>query len=143
MNRRNFLNATAKTTVAISAASVLPTTARSQARVIGANDRIRVGLIKANSAEKDTFLISDLKLELRTVNRREKTEGTRLPVGKPVLDVARYNLKLKVREHKNYGILIRPKGDARCHHHPDGSRRSVDGPSVFQLINNSLGPWQG
>lgn len=44
MKRRTFLNSTAKATAAVAATS-FATTARSQARVIGANERIRIGLI--------------------------------------------------------------------------------------------------
>ncbi len=45
MQRRDFIKNVAKASAAVSAASVLPTTALSQSRVVGANDRIRVGLI--------------------------------------------------------------------------------------------------
>ena len=43
MKRRKFLNDTVKATAGVAATSL--TTARSQSRVFGANDRIRIGLI--------------------------------------------------------------------------------------------------
>ena len=66
--------------------------------------------IKAHSNEEDHFEISHLGLDLRAVNRREKAEGTSLPVGKPILDESKYVLKLHVREYRSYGILLHPKG---------------------------------
>lgn len=45
MKRRTFIKTTAKATAVVSAASFLHVTARSQSRVVGANERIRVGLI--------------------------------------------------------------------------------------------------
>jgi len=66
--------------------------------------------IKAEREARNVFLLSYLELELRTVNHREEAVGTRLPVGRPILEEHEYRLRLKVREQKNYGILIRPRG---------------------------------
>jgi hypothetical protein len=66
--------------------------------------------IKAEQPEKDVFLISYLEVELRTVRHREGVEGTQLPVGRPVLKEYEYKLRLRVRESKNYGVLLQPEG---------------------------------
>jgi len=66
--------------------------------------------IKAEQPEKDVFLISYLEVELRTVEHRERAPGTRLSVGRPVLAEYEYKLRLRVRESKNYGVLLQPEG---------------------------------
>ncbi len=66
--------------------------------------------IKAHSPEEDRFEITHLGLELRSVNRRERSIGTSLPVGKPILDESSYALRLSIREYRSYGILLHPKG---------------------------------
>ncbi|MDC0325623.1 hypothetical protein OAM01_02585 [bacterium] len=66
--------------------------------------------IKAHSPKEDFFYITHFGLDLRSVLGREKVKGTNLPVGAPLLNEQRYDLKLSVREYRSYGILIRPKG---------------------------------
>lgn len=66
--------------------------------------------IKAHSTKEDHFEISHLRLDLRSVNRREKSKETSLPVGKPILDESKYILNLSVREYRSYGILLHPRG---------------------------------
>ena len=66
--------------------------------------------VKAYRERKDVFLLSDLELDLRTVNKREDVDGTALNIGKPILEEYHYNLKIEVREGRNYGIILRPKG---------------------------------
>ena len=65
--------------------------------------------LRAERDGKDHILVSYMELELRTVNRRAKAQGTHLPVGRPEMDEVEYKLKLRLRERKSYGILLRPK----------------------------------
>ena len=72
-----------------------------------------VGMVLEFNAKREGdkhFLISHLEVDLRTVSGRENVKGTKLPVGLPKVDERTYKLKIHVREHKNYGILIQPKG---------------------------------
>ncbi len=66
--------------------------------------------IKAHQDKEDSYEITYLELDLRSVNRRETLRGIALPIGKPILDEVEYRLKLTVREYRSYGILLRPKG---------------------------------
>lgn len=77
--------------------------------------RLPVGLvveIRAEDKGKDVFLISDLKLLLRWVSKREPIPGVNLPIGRPILQEQDYWLRLFVRESKSYGILLRPEGNS-------------------------------
>jgi len=64
--------------------------------------------IRSEAKDKNTFLISDFKVILQSVNQREKIRDVNLPVGKPILQKQEFNMKLRVKKNKNYGILIRP-----------------------------------
>ncbi len=66
--------------------------------------------IRAEDGGRKLLLISYLELELRTVNRRKPVPGTGLAVGQPVVEEHEYRLRLRVRENKNYGLLLQPKG---------------------------------
>ena len=68
--------------------------------------------IRAEDKGKDVFLISDLKLLLRWVSKREPIPGVNLPIGRPILQEQDYWLRLFVRESKNYGILLRPEDNS-------------------------------
>lgn len=77
--------------------------------------RLPVGLvveIRAEDKGRDVFLISDLKLQLRWVSKREPIPGVNLPIGRPILQEQDYWLRLFIRESKNYGILLRPEGSS-------------------------------
>lgn len=58
----------------------------------------------------EVFLISSLKITLRTVTEREAIPGVNLPVGRPRLQTSEYALSLFVQESKSYGILLRTPG---------------------------------
>jgi hypothetical protein len=64
--------------------------------------------MRSEAKDKNTYLISDFKVTLRFVNQREQIRGVNLPVGKPILRIQEFPMKLQVKKHKNYGILIRP-----------------------------------
>ncbi len=66
--------------------------------------------IRAHTAGRDVYDVDHLKLHLRVVTEREPAEGTRLPVGKPVLKESEYKLSLRIEEYDSYGILLQPKG---------------------------------
>ena len=74
---------------------------------------VPVGLdieICAEDKGNDVFLISQMKLILRTVTEREKIPAVNLPVGRPILHTSDYALRLFIQESKSYGILLRPRG---------------------------------
>ncbi|MEM7385158.1 MAG: hypothetical protein AAF514_09465 [Verrucomicrobiota bacterium] len=66
--------------------------------------------IIARRGAPNTYKIPYLELDLRSVNRRESSKLTNLPIGKPILDKSEYILKLAVQEYRSYGILLQPKG---------------------------------
>ena len=59
--------------------------------------------------KKDDIRLSDFKMTIRSVEKRETIEGVNLSVGKPVLGEQKYVFSLRLDPGEDYGILIKPK----------------------------------
>lgn len=59
--------------------------------------------------KKDDIRLSDFKMTIRSVEKREPIEGVNLSVGKPILGEQKYVFSLRLDPGEDYGILIRPK----------------------------------
>jgi len=59
--------------------------------------------------ERNRVVMDDIVITMHIVGGRERIPGLSLPVGPPVLETHQYKLALRVRFHKNYGILLRPE----------------------------------
>ncbi len=56
--------------------------------------------------KKGSWILDDMEITIRAVGNREPVNGTTLPVGKPLLSMQKFELDLKIRMNKFYGVLL-------------------------------------
>ena len=71
---------------------------------------LHIKITDADESEEHGYIdLTDIKIRMRSVERREKIEGVNLSVGRPIPGEQKYVFRFRLRPGKDYGILIRPK----------------------------------
>ena len=67
-------------------------------------------VLSAEREDQGTIRLTDIFITLRWIASRQRIDGVRLNVGRPVLQSEKFRFYLRVDPERDYGILIEPKG---------------------------------